>query len=445
MLPVITIIGRPNVGKSTLFNRLTQTRAALVADMPGVTRDRQYGEGEFKQQSFIVVDTGGINEPDESGITQMREHQVDQAIVEADSILFMVDAKTGLVLADQAIADRLRALNKPVVLLVNKVDREEATALTGDFYQLGLGKPKPIAAKSGRGVDTVIAELLETFPEEKEALVEAPLEPEEERVGIAVIGRPNVGKSTLVNCMLGEDRVVVFDQPGTTRDSIFIPFDRRDKHYTLIDTAGIRRRARIQEVIEKFSIIKTMQAIEKARVVIVVINAQDNLSEQDLRLIGLVLNMGKALVIAFNKWDGLSEYQREQFKKSADRRLRFVTFVRRYTISALHGSGVGKLYHAIDEAHASATRNFSTAELTRTLEKAVEEHQPPLVKGRRIKLRYAHCGGHDPLLIVIHGKQVAVLPGSYQRYLASYFRSKFDLIGVPVIVKFKADVNPYQV
>ncbi|MCH9643396.1 MAG: ribosome biogenesis GTPase Der [Gammaproteobacteria bacterium] len=442
MLPVLTIIGRPNVGKSTLFNYLTQTRAALVSDMPGVTRDRQYGEGVYEGKPFIVVDTGGIAEPDDPTMAALTDKQVDQAIEEADVLLFMVDAHDGLTAADQQIAERLRRhhVNK-VILLVNKADRQHAGVVVGDFYSLGLGEPVAIAAQTGRGVADLLENTLKDIASNEEPVEQD--EMDSSRINIAVVGRPNVGKSTLINRIMGEDRLVVLDRPGTTRDSIYIPFDYRDQHYTLIDTAGIRRRSKVSEAIEKFSIVKAMQAMGAAHVVLLLLDAQAGLTDQDMRLLGLVMEMGKGLVIVFNKWDDMDDYQRDQFKQAIERRLQFAEFARRYFISALHGTGVGKLYHAIDEAFQSANKKISTALLTRTLEKALREHQPPLVSGRRIKIRYAHVGGHHPLVIVLHGKQMKSLPGSYQRYLVNYFRKAFELVGVPIILQLRNDENPY--
>lgn len=438
MLPVITIIGRPNVGKSTLFNCLTQTRNALVADMPGVTRDRQYGRGVLGAKPYLVVDTGGIAETADPQMVTQVEKQVRQAIEEADRVLFLVDAKAGLTAADSIIAEQLRHFQEKVVLVVNKVDRLDPETVIGEFYRLGFGEPHPIAAKSGRNVENFIGTLLEPFPAEIE------IAPEDAGICIAVMGRPNVGKSTLINRLLGEERVIVFDEPGTTRDSIFIPYERHGKRYTLIDTAGVRRRAKIEEAIEKFSVIKSLQALEKSHVVVMVFDARENITDQDMRLLGLILESGRGLVLAFNKWDGMSEYERERVKQTIDRRLAFVGFARRYLISALHGTGVGSLYRAIDEAYESSMRDLSTSELTQTLERAVFDHQPPLVGSRRIRLRYAHLGGHHPLVIVVHGKQIESLPDSYQRYLAHYFRKTFNLTGIPVNVRLVNDKNPYR-
>jgi len=438
MLPVVTIIGRPNVGKSTLFNHLTQTRDALVADFPGVTRDRQYGRGITGGRPYLVVDTGGIIESAQPEMAQQIEKQVQQAIDEADRIIFLVDAHSGLTAADQMIAERLRPFGQKVVVAVNKIDRLDADVVTGEFYQLGFGAPHGIAAKQGKGVAAFIQALLAPFPLD-EAVAD-----QQAGICIAVMGRPNVGKSTLINRLLGEERVIVFDQPGTTRDSIFIPYDRRGQRYTLIDTAGVRRRAKIEEAVEKFSVIKSLQALEKAHVVIMVFDAREGVTDQDLRLLGWILESGRGLVLAFNKWDGLSEYDRERVKQAIDRRLAFVNFARRYLISALHGTGVGDLYRAVDEAYASSTQPLSTPLLTKALEQAIFDHQPPLVSGRRIRLRYAHLGSHHPLVIIVHGKQVKSLPESYRRYLAAYFRKSFQLEGVPVRVELINDKNPYN-
>lgn len=437
MLPVITIIGRPNVGKSTLFNCLTRTRDALVADFPGVTRDRQYGRGVVGERAYLVVDTGGIVAATDPEMAKQVEKQVQQAIDEADLILFLVDAHTGLTAADAMVAEQLRSYQKKIVLVVNKIDRLDADVVTGDFYRLGCGVPHPISARNGRGVESFIQGLLAPFP------IPETVPEVQSGICIAVMGRPNVGKSTLINRILGEERVIVCDEPGTTRDSIYIPYDRRGQRYTLIDTAGVRRRAKIEDAIEKFSVIKSLQALEKAHVVIMVFDARDGITDQDMRLLGWILDSARGLVLAFNKWDGMSEYERERVKQTVDRRLAFVKFARRYLISALHGTGVGDLYHAVDEAYASSTKALPTPLLTQVLERAIFDHQPPLVSGRRIRLRYAHLGGHHPLVIVVHGKQIESLPDAYRRYLAAYFRKSFDLVGIPVRVQFVNDKNPY--
>lgn len=435
MLPVVVLIGRPNVGKSTLFNVLTQSRQALVADMPGVTRDRQYGQANFAERQFIVVDTGGIIEEPDKRFSESTHKQVQQALKEADFIFFMVSAKDGLTSADEMLAKELRPQADKVRVVVNKADNDEPQAATAEFFALGFGEPFAISAMRKSYVKHLIST---TIPE-------AAPEPQEEKstIRLAVVGRPNVGKSTLINRMLGEDRVIVSDVSGTTRDSIHIPFERRGVHYTLIDTAGVRRRTKIDDMIEKFSVIKTIQAIRSADIVVAVFNANENISDQDLRLVGMILEAGRGVVLAFNQWDALDEYQKQQFKEDIDRRLEFVSFARRYFISALHGSGVGDLFRAAEEAYESLHVQVSTPDATRLLEKAVHEHQPPITKGRRVKPRYAHVARHYPLCILVHGKQVESLAGSYKRYLENFYRKALNLVGVPIVIDFKNDGNPY--
>ncbi len=437
MLPVIALVGRPNVGKSTLFNRLTRSRDALVADQPGLTRDRQYGTGKLGSQPYVVVDTGGIS-GDQAGIDALMEQQVRQAIGEADHILFLLDAREGCTGGDEMIAQELRRTGKPVTLAVNKSEGLDEDLVATDFYRLGFGEPQAIAAAHGRGVKGLIDSVLEQLPPSQAH------EPEEPGIQIAVVGRPNVGKSTLVNRLLGEDRVVAFDQPGTTRDSIFIPFTRNERRYTLIDTAGVRRRARIKEVIEKFSIIKTLQAIEQANVVLMVLDARQGVGEQDATLAGHVLESGRALILVVNKWDGLEQDQREWVKSEIERKLPFLNFARTHFISALHGSGVGDLFGMVEAVYANAMRDLSTPDLTRLLEAITQEHQPPLVHGRRIKLRYAHQGGKNPPIIVIHGNQTSEVPDSYKRYLVSRFRKALNLKGTPIRVEFRSGSNPFE-
>lgn len=436
MLPVLAIVGRPNVGKSTLFNRLTHTRDALVSDFPGMTRDRQYGESRINDLRFLVIDTGGMTE-NKNGIEKLITAQAVQAIQEADKIAFLVDGRAGLTGSDLQIAEKLRTLGKPIFLVVNKSEGLEDAAAAADFFQLGLGEPISISAAHGQGITELIEKI---FPKNRT------VEEKQEDLGIrlAIVGRPNVGKSTLTNRMLGEERVIVYDLPGTTRDSIFIPLEKNNQKYTLIDTAGIRRRGKVFEAVEKFSIVKTLQAIEASHVVLFLVDAKEGITEQDLRLIGFILETGKALVIAVNKWDGLSLEEREHAKKTIDRRLNFLPFVRIHFISALHGSGVGNLFKSILESYQSAIKKLSTPRLTKILEKALNDHTPPLVKGRRIKLRYAHAGGHNPPLIIIHGNQVDALPDSYRRYLANTFQQQLKLIGTPVRIEVKSSENPFK-
>ncbi|MBI5463060.1 MAG: ribosome biogenesis GTPase Der [Gammaproteobacteria bacterium] len=441
MLPVIALVGRPNVGKSTLFNFLTRTRDALVADVPGLTRDRKYGEGKLGGQPYLVVDTGGLS-GDETGIDALMAKQSWLAVEEADAVLFMVDARDGLTSTDEAIAKRLRRAGKSVILVVNKIDGCNSEVVTADFHRLGLGEPAAISAAHGQGVQELAARVLASLPAE-EASEALPSE-QDSGIRIALIGRPNVGKSTLLNRILGEERVVAFDQPGTTRDSIFVPFERDGQRYTLIDTAGVRRRARVSEAIEKFSVIKALQAMEAAHVVILVLDAHEGLSEQDATLAGYAADSGRALVVAINKWDGLSSDERDWIRQELDRRLPFIDFAEFYFISALHGSGVGDLFGAVQRCYRSATTKFPTPQLTRILEQAVFAHQPPLVQGRRIKLRYAHQGGQNPPVIIVHGNQTERVPEAYQRYLANTFRKVLDLVGTPLRIEFRTGENPYK-
>ncbi|WP_434354282.1 ribosome biogenesis GTPase Der [Psychrobacter sp. HD31] len=436
--PVVALIGRPNVGKSTLFNQITKTRQALVADMSGLTRDRQYGDASYMDKSFIVVDTGGIGEADD-GIGNIDDYMADQsylAIHEADIIVFVVDARSGMIGSDEEIANHLRQLGKPIFLVANKIDGVHEAAVN-EFFELGLGEPYPMAASHGRGLSNLLDDLTDGMPEQDE-------DEDPEGLKLAVIGRPNVGKSTLVNRLLGEDRVVVYDMPGTTRDSIYIPYEREGKNYVLIDTAGVRRRGRIGEKVEKFSVIKTLQAIKDSNVTILVIDAQEGIVDQDLNMLGYALDAGRAIVIAINKWDGLSEDQRNYVKLEMDRRFDFVPYVKTHLISALHGSGVGNLYPSIHKAYKSAMFHVSTSRLTQILEDAVNAHQPPMIGGRRIKLRYAHMGGHNPPVVVIHGNQTDALPKSYKRYLENQFRLVFKLEGTPLRVEFKQNDNPFS-
>ena len=436
MLPVVAIVGRPNVGKSTLFNRLTQSRDAIISDLPGTTRDRQFGEASLYDRRFIVIDTGGLTD-DETTVESLINKQAELAIEEADQLLFVIDGKAGVMPQDRQIAERLRRLNKPFVLVVNKTESDPLLG-TFDAYELGLGQPYAISAVHGRGIEELITAIV---PETK---ADEPSSDIPKSIRLAIVGKPNVGKSTLTNRILGEERVIVDDSPGTTRDSIYIPLERMDQHYTIIDTAGVRRQSKIYEPTEKFSVVKTLQAIEASHVVLYLIDAKDGIAEQDLKLIGFALECGKALVIAVNKWDGLTVDEKKQVRSSLDRHLDFVQFARVHYISALHGSGVGDLFNSIQEAYQSATKKLSTSELTRLLQKAEERHSPPLVHGRRVKLRYAHAGGHLPPRIIIHGNQVDSLPESYRRYLANFFQQHLKLYGTPVKIEFKENINPYD-
>lgn len=439
MLPVIAIVGRPNVGKSTLFNRLTRTRDALIADEPGVTRDRQYGEGRLGEQRFIVIDTGGIGEA-ALDIEHLTEAQSRLAMQEADILLFMVDAKSGMTSADVEVADELRRLSKKVHLVVNKIDGKAIDEVTADFYQLGFSDVHAIAASHGRGVNLLLETVLSELP--------APnLEIEEEAkygIKVAIVGRPNVGKSTLINRLLGEERTIVYDMPGTTRSSIYIPHHHQGEDYMFIDTAGVRRRAQVKETVETFSVIKALQAIEAADVSILVLNAREEISQQDQRLFNYIIEAGRAVVIVVNKWDGLDNETKKKVRDSLKDAFHFVDYVKIQCISALHGTGVGDLYRFIKQAYRSARIELSTGRLTTILQEATTRHEPPMVNGRRIKLRLAHAGGHQPPIIVIHGKQTEALPEAYKRYLMHVYHKALKIIGTPIRLQFKTDSNPFE-
>lgn len=436
MLPVVALIGRPNVGKSTLFNAMTGTRDALVADFPGLTRDRQYGFARRTEVPCIVVDTGGLVEKADR-IESLMVAQTERAIAEADRLIVLVDGRAGLTPRDEFAAQLARRSGKPVILAVNKTEGFDLNVAVADFHQLGLGEPHPIAAAHDQGVVSLLEAALQGLePDPSDG-------PDLDGIRVAVIGRPNVGKSTLINRLLGENRLVAFDQPGTTRDAVMVPFERDGERYTLIDTAGLRRRARVEEAIEKFSVIKTLQAIETANVVVAVMDAHENVAEQDASLLGMAIEQGKALVLAVNKWDNIPAEQRDEIRAQVEQRLKFADFAPIHFISARHGSGVGELLRAVREVYAAAMRDMSTPELTRVLEAAIVSHQPPLVSGRRIKLRYAHQGGRNPPVIVIHGNQTDHVPDAYRRYLVNVYRQAFSLEGTPVRVVFRAEENPF--
>lgn len=472
MIPVIALVGRPNVGKSTLFNRLTKTRDALVANFSGLTRDRKYGEASYDDQRYIVIDTGGLS-GEEEGIDAVMADQSRLAVEEADLVLFLVDCRAGLTAADEQIATFLRQRSKPVLLVANKIDGLNHDVVTAAFYELGLGEVHGIAAAHGRGVTQLIGQAFDTLPklldsdsemsdedttgtviseegdlepiDSEDISIETGSEiPEAKGIKIAIVGRPNVGKSTLVNRMLGEDRVVVYDMPGTTRDSVYIDYERFGQHYTLIDTAGIRRRKNITLAVEKFSIVKTLQAIADANVVILMIDAQEGIVDQDLHLMGQVIDAGRALVVALNKWDGLEQEHKAYVKSELERKLRFIDFADFHFISALHGTGVGHLYESIERAYQAATDKLSTNFLTRILESAVATHPPPMINNRRIKLRYAHPGGSNPPIIVIHGNQTDSVPAHYTRYLEKTFRKALELHGTPMRIQYKSSENPFE-
>ncbi len=437
MLPVVAIVGRPNVGKSTLFNALTRTRDAIVADVPGVTRDRQYGYARVGAVPCVLIDTGGLIEQP-SGLDVQMRIQTEKAVAEADYLIFLADARAGVTPQDHFITRELRRTAKPVVLAVNKAEGLDPDVVSADFYQLGLGAPHAIAASHGQGC----RELLDTVLEGVTPGI-APAD-DTSAIRVAVIGRPNVGKSTLVNRLIGEERVIASEQPGTTRDSIFVPFTREGRDFVLIDTAGVRRRARVEDPVERASVARTLQAIAEAHVVVMMLDAHDSIGEQDASVLGQALERGRVLLIAINKWDGILLEKREEIKRLLSYKLDFVPFAPLHFISARHGTGVGELARDAVKGYDAAMRAMSTPLLTRVMEKAIEAHQPPLVRGRRIKLRYAHQGGRNPPRIVIHGGQTNAVPESYRRYLANVFREAFDLYATPVAVEFRTDANPYD-
>ena len=454
--PVIAIVGRPNVGKSTLFNRLTRSRDALVADFSGLTRDRHYGTGRLGERPFLVIDTGGFEPVAKEGIVHEMAKQTRQAIAEADALVFLVDGRQGLTGADQAIADDLRKSGRPLVVAVNKAEGMRYGTVTAEFHELGLGEPIAISSAHGDGVRELIDFLLDIvapLPSDEEIAAQADSEANSEaddrsddsarRIRIAIVGRPNVGKSTLVNTLLGEERVIVFDLPGTTRDSIHIDFDRGGKHYTLIDTAGLRRRGKVFEAVEKFSVVKTLQSIADANVVILVLDARSEISDQDAHIAGFIVESGRALVVAINKWDGLDDYARERIKRDAERKLQFLSFARSHHISALKAQGIATLMKSVDVAAAAAFTKLPTPKLTRALLEAVDRQTPPRRGMSRPKLRYAHQGGQNPPVIVIHGNGLDNVPETYRRYLEASFRETFSLQGTPLRVEFKSTRNPY--
>lgn len=438
MLPVIALVGRPNVGKSTLFNALTGTRDALVADVPGLTRDRKYGYGQHAPHRFIVVDTGGLVESPRA-IEQLMARQTLRAIAEADQVVFLVDGQSGVDAADRFVADILRRSGKPVVVAVNKCEGRDPAIAAAEFHEFGLGEPQALSAAHRQGIDELLDRLLTgSTPTEADAGSEEP-----RAIRVCAVGRPNVGKSTLINRLLGDERLIAFDQPGTTRETVQVPFVRDGQAYVLIDTAGVRRRARVEQPVEKWSVIKTLQAIDDAHVVVGMLDARETVAEQDATLLGLVVERGRALVVAVNKWDHVSESHRDEIRAQLAMRLRFLDFAPLHFISALHGSGIGELMRSVGAAFRAAMRALPTPELTRVLEAAIRQHQPPLVRGRRIRLRYAHQGGRNPPVIVVHGSQAERTPEDYRRFLVHCYREAFGLQGTPVRVDFRSEDNPY--
>jgi GTP-binding protein len=438
MLPTLVLVGRPNVGKSTLFNRLTRSRDALVADLPGLTRDRHYGRGRVGERPFLVVDTGGLEPVAKEGIMHEMAKQTRQAIDEADLVMFIVDGRAGLTPQDRIIGTQLRKTGRPVMLLVNKAEGMQSARVTADFHELGLGVPIPISSAHGDNVAEMIEIALDELP-----ATEPEIEEKSDKPKLAIVGRPNVGKSTLVNAILGEERVIAFDQPGTTRDSIYIDFERGGKEYTIIDTAGVRRRGKVDEAVEKFSVVKTLQAIEDANVIVLVVDARDQITEQDAHLADFVLQTGRALVLAVNKWDGLDEYKRDTAKRDIERKLHFLSFAKHHFISALNGMGVDALLKSVNQAYEAAMIKLPTPQLTRVLLAAVEKQQPPRGSIFRPKMRYAHQGGSNPPLIVIHGSALDKVADGYKRYLEKCFCDAFKISGTPLRIEFKSGPNPF--
>lgn len=437
MLPTIVLVGRPNVGKSTLFNRLTKSRDALVADLPGLTRDRHYGRGVGASKPYLVVDTGGFEPTAEDGIMHEMAKQTLLAIDEADVIIFVLDGRQGVTPQDHEIANRLRKTQRTVLLAVNKTEGLIRGMASAEFFELGLGDPLSISSAHGEGVRDLIELALEPFDSE-------PAEQDNDQVPkIAIVGRPNVGKSTLVNALLGEERVIAFDQPGTTRDSIYLDLQRNGKQYTLIDTAGVRKRGKVFEAIEKFSVIKTIQAIEQANVAVMVVDAKEGITEQDAHIAAYILEAGRALVVAINKWDGLTDDKREWIKREIDRKLQFLDFAKFHYISALRKKGLNELLQSVDVAYQAAMAKLATPQLTRVLNDATTQHQPPISKGIRPKLRYAHQGGSNPPIVVVHGNHVSGVKPAYKRYLEGVFRQAFQLVGTPLRVQFNQGENPF--
>jgi GTP-binding protein len=437
MLPVVAIVGRPNVGKSTLFNALTRTRDAIVADVPGVTRDRQYGYTRIGAVPAVVIDTGGLIE-DPRGLDAQMRVQTEKALAECDYVIFLADARGGLTPQDRYVTEQLRKGGKPVTLAVNKAEGLNPDMVAADFYQLGIGQPHPIAATHGQGC----RELLDFVLTGVEPSV-APAD-DTSAIRVAVIGRPNVGKSTLINRLVGEERVIASELPGTTRDSIMVPFTRDGRDFVLVDTAGVRRRSKVDDPVERASVARTLQAIAESHVVVMTLDAHDLIGEQDASVLGQALERGRVILIAVNKWDGIAHEQRDEIRRQLSLKLDFVPFAPIHFISARHGTGVGELARDVIRGFDAAMRAMPTPQLTRVMEKALEAHQPPLVKGRRIKLRYAHQGGRNPPRIIIHGGQTTAVPESYRRYLANVFREAFELFATPVAVEFRTDANPYD-
>ena len=442
MKPVIAVVGRPNVGKSTLFNRMTKSRDAIVADFAGLTRDRHYGDGRLGDREFIVVDTGGFEPDSTTGIVKEMAKQTRQAVAEADAVIFVVDVRSGVSGQDHDIARYLRTVGKKVILAVNKAEGMQESPLLAEFFELGLGEPHPISSAHGQGIRSLLDVALAPFEFDEDA--EDAGADADKPIRLAVAGRPNVGKSTLINTWLGEERLVAFDQPGTTRDAITIPFERNGQKFELIDTAGLRRRGKVFEAIEKFSVVKTLQAIADANVVLLLLDATQGVTDQDAHIAGYILESGRAVAIAVNKWDAVDGYQKETLQRSIEQRLAFLKFAPVLHISAIKRQGLGPVWKAIADAHASAMRKMSTPVLTRLLQDAVEHQAPKRAGAFRPKLRYAHQGGMNPPLIVIHGNSLDHISETYKRFLEGRFREHFKLTGTPMRIELRSSHNPFD-
>ena len=441
MKPVIAIVGRPNVGKSTFFNRLTSSRDALVADRPGVTRDRQYGVCRYQDRALLIIDTGGIGEEDHDSkeVAELMTEQSMNAASEASVLVWIVDGRAGLTNIDDTLVEEFRRLNKPILLAVNKIEGHEPNFAVSEFHSLGIDNVFPISAKRGDGVNALLDAVTELIPESSTLEEDEP-----QGLTISVLGRPNVGKSTLVNRMIGEERVLTFDHPGTTRDSIRVPFERHGKDYVMIDTAGVRRKSKVHDEVEKFSVVKSFDAIEAAKIIILVVDASEGVTEQDSTLLGMIEDSGKSVIIAVNKWDGMEASNKERVKAQLSRKFSFVDYAQYHYISALHGTGVGNIFKSINKIEKSLDLDVSTSDMTDILEHAVAKHPPQMVQGRRIKLRYAHLGGTDPIRVIIHGNQTDKVPDAYKRYLAGVYRKRLKLVGTAVLIEFKHGSNPFK-
>ncbi|MBL0074476.1 MAG: ribosome biogenesis GTPase Der [Rhodocyclaceae bacterium] len=437
MKPTLVIVGRPNVGKSTLFNRMTRSRDALVADQPGLTRDRHYGHGRLSTKPHLVVDTGGFEPQAKEGIVVEMARQAEAAIAEADVLLFVVDVRVGLTAQDKVIADLLRRSGRPVLLAANKGEGMNRDVVAAEFFELGCGEPYVISSSHGEGVRELVELALARFPEKDDGT------DDEQGPRVAIVGRPNVGKSTFINTLLGEERVIAFDMPGTTRDAIEVPFEKNGRHYTLIDTAGLRRRGKVFETIEKFSVIKTLQAVEESNVVVLMVDASQDISDQDAHIAGFCIDAGRALVVAVNKWDAIDDYRRERIKIEIARKLNFLGFAKVHHVSALKGQGISTILSSVNKAYAAAMAKMSTPKLTRALISAVEKQAPPRHGLFRPKMRYAHQGGSNPPIIVIHGNALDHIPSSYTRYLEHHFMEVFKLTGTPLRIQYKSTTNPF--